>query len=185
MVNYTTELEIQNKLLSMSKKQKRTFAYLLYCEGRRADEIAEVFDVSERTIFRYVKWGRENLKKDPPPVIQGDILFDTFRRRAMIYSKFKSISKDEMKAKEFLSMSKHLLELDSKILDWYKTVKISDANVGKRDLDDILKDLDNVLKGLSNEELEDIVNNSDRAKYLNTCLETSSEKLSDVSVNCQ
>lgn len=140
-----------------NKIQRRISAYSLCCEGRRLDEIAELFNVSERTIYRNIKWCREKIQRRCTSEIRNDILFDTFRRRAIIWSRFKKLAKIDISTNHFVSISKHLLELDKKTIDWIESITNSRPDFDKNNLNDILLALDNILRHKSDKELEQIL----------------------------
>jgi hypothetical protein len=154
--NLINEDKILNSTTENKKIQRRFTVYSLSCEGRRTDEIAELFNVSERTIYRDIEWCRDNLKKDYGPTIRSDILYDTFRRRALIWSRFKKLAKINISSNHFVGVSKHILELDKKILDWLESLPIPEPEFDKNNIDHILKALENILKQKSDNELEEL-----------------------------
>ena len=134
--------------------------YMLYCEGRRCDEIAEAFDISKTTVYKDIKWCRENLPTGFTEVLLDDMIFDTIRRRAILWSRFKKLSKVDISTNHLVSVSCHILELDKKILEWKNILhnKLEvEHSIKQESLEDVLSRLDDLLKGMSNKELEAIV----------------------------
>ncbi|MBU1626950.1 hypothetical protein KKB18_06225 [bacterium] len=138
-------------------KQRRITVYSLYCEGRRTDEITNIMDISSKTIQRDLKWCRKHLKREFTNEILEDIIFDTYRRRVGIWTKIKEQSRTNTPVNHIIFMSKHLLELDKKIIDWLQNAKFLQPDIDQENLDDLLNGIDKHLKGLSDEDLKRII----------------------------
>jgi DNA-binding CsgD family transcriptional regulator len=134
--------------------------YMQYCEGLRYDELADKFELSQRTIYQIIKWCRENIPNDFCDKILDDVIFDTVRRRAIVWSKFKEFSESDKSANQLAAASKHILELDSKILEWRGIIKNKMKNGFESeysDINDLIKALDEHLKNRTDEELKEII----------------------------
>ncbi|MBU1626833.1 hypothetical protein KKB18_05630, partial [bacterium] len=128
------------------------------CEGRRIDEITNVMNISQRTIFRDLKWCRKNLKRKFTKEILEDIIFDSYRRRVGIWSKLKELVRTNSPINQIISTSKHLLELDNKIVYWFENAKTLQPDIDKNNLEELLAALDKHIKGFSDDELRMIIN---------------------------
>lgn len=142
--------------------KRNILIYMKYCEGRRYDELAETFNLSKKVICKSVKWFRDNIPKDFYNKSLDDVIFDTVRRRAIVWSKFNELSKQNKSANQLTIASKHILDLDNKILEWCGVIKntMKDTNyTDTSDLNFLLESLDVHLKDKTDEELKDIIKN--------------------------
>jgi hypothetical protein len=142
--------------------QRHISVYSLFCEGQRYDEIAKIFNISKRTVSNDIKWCKENLPKGFSEEFMNDTIFDTIRRRAILWSRFKKLEKDVTATYHLVSISKHILELDKKIIEWKNIIKHKSNDIigiDPSDVDSILKALDNHIKDKTDEELKEIIKN--------------------------
>jgi len=133
--------------------------YLLHCEGQRYDEIAEALGISKSTVRNDIRWCRENLPAGFGEELRDDIIFDTIRRRAILWSRFKKLAKIDTAANHLVRVSNHILELDKKILEWKGVVKNSlkvEHSLEKKSLEDILSSLEEALQRMPDKELAEI-----------------------------
>jgi predicted DNA-binding protein YlxM (UPF0122 family) len=155
MNNINNEIKIER----IDCKQRKITVYMLYCEGRRYDEIAHTFNVSKSTVYNDIKWCQDNISNGFPNESFEDILFDTVRRRAILWSRFKKLSKINFSTIHLVNVSKHILDLDKKILEWKEIIKNSEKTKQKFDpdnIDHILNLLDKFLKSKSEQEIEEL-----------------------------
>jgi len=148
--------------LSKNRKMinRHISVYMCYCEGRRIDEIARAFNISKRTVFRDIKWSREKLPSDILREARNDAIFDSIRRRAILWTRFKKLSGMDISTNHLVSVSKHILELDKKIIEWKGSAvdsELAGSIFDPNNLDDVLTALDNILKHKTDRELDEII----------------------------
>jgi len=139
--------------------ERRISIYNLRCEGRRIAEITNMMNVSERTVFRDLAWCHKHLKREFSPEILDDFIFDSYRRRTLIWSKIKELARSTKPITHIIAASKHLSELESKIVDFSKTAKLISPDTEKTDLNNLLHKLEVHLRTMPDGELQDFVNN--------------------------
>ena len=139
--------------------ERRISIYNLRCEGRRIAEITNMMNVSERTVFRDLEWCHKHLKREFSPEILDEFIFDSYRRRTLIWSKIKELARSTKPVTHIIAASKHLSELESKIVDFSKTARLISPGTEKTDLDNLLRILQVHLKTMPDEELQDFVDN--------------------------
>jgi len=117
--------------------------------------------MSDTTInqIQPIAWCRKHLKREFSPEILDDFIFDSYRRRTLIWSKIKELAQSTKPLTHIIAASKHLSELESKIVDWARTANLISPDTEKTDLNKLLRKLAVQLRTMTDEELQDFVDN--------------------------
>jgi len=155
----TNQIKSVNKSKKDYLNERRISIYNLRCEGRRIAEITNMMNVSERTVFRDLAWYHKYLKREFSTEILDEFIFDSYRRRVLIWSKTKELARSTKPITHIIAALKHLSELESKIIDLLRSAKIISPDTENNDLNSLNHKRQVLINPMPDEELQNIVNN--------------------------